>query len=68
MNPCALLVKTQIGAATVGNSIEVSQKLKKNYYMIQEYHYYVFTQRKMEILIQKHNLKMKTLCLLDLCL
>ena len=29
-NPCALLVGMQIGAATTGNSMEVSQKIKRN--------------------------------------
>ena len=27
-NPCTLLVETQIGAATIGNSVEVPQKIK----------------------------------------
>ena len=42
-----LLVGMLTGATTVENSMEVPQKIKKqNYHMIQQFHFWVFIQRK----------------------
>ena len=46
-NPHVLLVRIQTDAATVVDSMEVPQKVKNP--IIQELHYWIFTQR-----IQKH--------------
>ena len=41
-NPHTLLVGMQTGAATVESSVELPQKLKWNFLMTQEYHFWEF--------------------------
>ena len=47
-NPHALLVGIQIGAATVERVRGVLKKLKIEYYVIQQFHFWVFTQKKVK--------------------
>ena len=47
VSPCVLLVAMEFGAAIVENSTAVPQKIRKyNYPMVQQFHFWVFTQRK----------------------
>ena len=44
--PWYTISENEIGVATLENSIEVAQKKKTNYQMIQQYQYCVYIQRK----------------------
>lgn len=43
-NPCTLLMRTKNGAATVGSNVQIPQKLKVNYSVLQQSHFWVLVQ------------------------
>ena len=45
LDPCALLVGKESGAAAMENSMEVPRKLKQNDHMIQQSHFCAFIQK-----------------------
>ena len=56
-NPCAPLVGMQTFATTVENSMELPQKIKQNYHMIQQSHHWIFTpppKKKKRTVIQRY--------------